>query len=146
MPVDVISIDKIAMSHFLLKAIANCTLQNYVLASGITFNAGKWTKYVTSAFPIFSFTDYHRLPNNVVPNLQINETLINPIKLIFEICRECIITRAKVTHYDSWVQGEALRQNIIRLTCADHQSGVESRREPSGSGWGLSHEEGVKWM
>ena len=41
MPVDVIGIDKIATSHFLLKAIANRTLQNYVLASGIMFNAGK---------------------------------------------------------------------------------------------------------
>ena len=47
----VIGIDKIATSHFLLKAIANRTLQNYVLASSITYNAGEWTKYVTSAFP-----------------------------------------------------------------------------------------------
>ena len=42
------------------------------------------------------------------------------MKLIFKIC-------IKVTYYDSGVQGEALRQNMIRQTC-EYQSGVESRK------------------
>ena len=36
MTVDVIVNDKITTSHFLLKAIANRTLQNYALANGLT--------------------------------------------------------------------------------------------------------------
>ena len=63
MPVDIIGIDKIATSHFLLKAIAIAHAKlGYVLASGITYNAGEWTNYVTSAFSIF----LHKIINTII--------------------------------------------------------------------------------
>ena len=63
MTVDVIGNDKIATSHFLLKATANRTLQK--LCGGERYNAGECTKYVISAFPLQN-NKYHRLPNNWV--------------------------------------------------------------------------------
>ena len=133
MTVDVIGNDKITTSHFLLKDIANRTLQNYAVANGLTPASAQNTSLLHFLYKIINTMIVCLI---TCPKIifKWNKTLIIPKKLIFEIC---IMYNPCKSHL-LWIGGTegSVTPEYDSVDKQDH--GVESRKT-SGlhSGWGL---------